>query len=67
MTIRELKRILNAITLPESQDLEVKVWLPGSTISLSAMGASGMMRRGRVLLIEGNIDDGSALMEGAQP
>lgn len=48
-------------------DLEVKVWLPGSTISLSsafvqtASKLPTMRSEGKVVLIEGNIDAGSAL------
>jgi len=40
------------------QDKPVKVWLPGSTISLSAV--FDMDRKG-IVAIEGNVDEGSAL------
>lgn len=61
MTLKQLRAIV-AKYPPEFDDAEIKVWLPGSTIRLDAM-AGGFMQRGTVLLLEGNIDPGSALME----
>ena len=64
MTLGELKRLVSMYTSPESDNLEVKVWLPGSTIRLSPMSSiSGLLRRGDTLLIEGNVDPGSMLGE----
>jgi hypothetical protein len=52
ITVKELREALAA--LPDSH--EVKVWLPGSYISLERP----FLNKDRVL-IEGNLDDGSAL------
>jgi hypothetical protein len=60
MTLGELRQLL-ATEPPVSDNLEVKVWLPGSTLSLSHNGS--MILRGDVLMIEGNIDPGSLLHE----
>lgn len=38
----------------------VRVWLPGSTIALTI---SGVIERGGEVLIEGNVDPGSALSQ----
>lgn len=54
MTVKELIGQLQKLP----QDKPVKVWLPGSTISLSSAFDSD--RKGLVL-IEGNVDEGSAL------
>ncbi len=61
MNLRELRAIVDRFPPSAGYDeVEIKVWLPGSTISLSAM-AGGFMHRGTQLLLEGNVDDGSAL------
>jgi hypothetical protein len=57
MTLKELRQLLATEPL-ENDNLEIKVWLPGSTISLR--GAT-MIHRGKTLMIEGNVDPGSAL------
>jgi hypothetical protein len=55
-TVRELRSSL--MQVPEAEaDSEVKVWLPGSRITLSA----ALMRVQGQWLIEGNVDAGSAL------
>lgn len=61
MTLKQLREIVAKFG-PEYDAAEIKVWLPGSTIRLNAM-AGGFMQRGTVLLLEGNVDPGSALME----
>jgi hypothetical protein len=59
MTLKELREHLAKV--PAGLDgLEIKVWLPGSTISLSPMSVE---RKGFLLLLEGNVDPGSALGE----
>jgi hypothetical protein len=59
MTLGELKALVNAE--PTSNDrLEVKAWLPGSYISLVGANKT-LIRKGGWLLIEGNLDEGSAL------
>lgn len=58
MTRRELQALL-ATEPKETLDLEVKIWLPGSKISLTKTPT--MMRNGNLLMIEGNVDPGSAL------
>lgn len=63
MTLSEL-RVMLAHEPASSDHLEVKVWLPGSTISLTpgpGLREGSMIRRGQTLLIEGNVDEGSAL------
>lgn len=77
MTLGELRRLV--ATMPLAEDAtEVKVWLPGSRISLrpqrdfilydpahvgatGSPGATPFAAQGRVLMIEGGLDDGSAL------
>lgn len=59
MTLNELKTLLDSEP-PENGGREVKVWLPGSRISLGTP-AGTMIRQGDVLMIEGNVDAGSAL------
>jgi hypothetical protein len=67
MRLRELKR---AIALVETKELpvrlsrllrEVKVWLPGTTISLSGEFVVAERDGKPCLLIEGTIDPGSTL------
>lgn len=76
LTLKQLRALVEAQPRA-NDDLEVKVWLPGSTISLEfgggkMMGMVGARRPhqfrdsnkigpGDVLLIEGNLDEGSAL------
>lgn len=60
-TVRELLKALRDMP----GDEEVKVWLPGSTISLEP---TAFQHKGKPVYIEGNVDVGSALMrffEGA--
>ncbi len=62
MTLGELKELV-AKEPRENDGLSVEVWLPGSTIRLSA---TGFIKRSRgpyhgKLLIEGNVNPGSAL------
>lgn len=60
MTLGELRAIVGRFE--QAHDgTEVKVWLPGSRISLNEMGNLGLMPKDGVLLIEGNVDEGSAL------
>lgn len=78
MTLGELRRLV--ATMPLAEDAtEVKVWLPGSRISLRPQrdfilydpgragatgytpGAASFAAQGRVLMIEGGLDDGSVL------
>lgn len=59
MTLGELRALVASEPI-ENDNREVKIWLPGSTISLILNGT--MIARGpSVLMIEGNIDSGSAL------
>lgn len=61
MTLREMKDMLAKV--PEAQlDDELKVWLPGSTISLVAR--QHLIYRNEGWCVEGNIDEGSALLHG---
>lgn len=65
MTLRELRKRVNA-TPTAFDDVEVKVWLPGSFISLNNMSEGDGIRMYRpkyVLMLEGNIDPGSALSD----
>jgi hypothetical protein len=57
VTARELIAML-AAEPAENLDREIKVWLPGSRINLDG---KGFIRLGNVLLIEGNVEEGSAL------
>lgn len=64
MTLGQLRAMVAAE--PESNDkLPVKIWLPGSTISIGDAPLGGIsinfIRRGSELLIEGNVDPGSVL------
>jgi len=61
MTLRELRKLVEA-TPSKHDDVEVKVWLPGSTIRLNAMGKGLRLYEGN-LIMEGNVDPGSALMD----
>lgn len=58
MTINDLIAKLQA-ELPHNGNLEIKVWLPGSRISLTGKGT--LIRQEDILFIEGNLDPGSAL------
>jgi hypothetical protein len=57
VTVKELKLLL----AKEPDDMHVAVWLPGSRIDLA--GASFTDHKVRELLIEGNVRDGSVLLE----
>lgn len=62
MTLRELLDVAASQQPDENLDLEIKVWLPGSHISLSGKFFRGLNRDGTAILrIEGNLDAGSAL------
>jgi hypothetical protein len=57
MTVKELREHLAKV--PHQYDnTEIKVWLPGSTIRLAPMKVEPYHGN---ILIEGNIDPGSAL------
>lgn len=58
MKVQELRAALSELT-PDADHLDIKVWLPGSTISLG--GKFMAATKPNTLLIEGNIDPGSAL------
>lgn len=58
MTLRELRKLLDTITRDDYLDREVKVWLPGSRISLVP---KNLFPCGEHMLLEGNIDAGSVL------
>lgn len=64
MTLKELREYLARVPAT-FDDLEVKVWLPGSTISVDEMMAIGSCKntdgKRSLLLLEGNVDPGSAL------
>lgn len=66
MKLRDL-RTLVASAMEADDDMEVKVWLPGSRVSLRGMqwirGTSRVQSTSApyCLMIEGNIDRGSAL------
>jgi len=57
MTLQQLREHLAHVPT-KYDDLEVKVWLPGTTIRLTPMKVEPY--HGNILL-EGNIDPGSAL------
>jgi hypothetical protein len=57
MTLGELRQHLAKIS-HEHDDLEVEVWLPGSTIRLSPMMTEPYNGH---ILIEGNVNPGSVL------
>lgn len=59
MTLGELRKMV-AAQPPVFDHFEVKVWLPGSRITLNASFLSDP-NDGAVLMIEGNVDHGSAL------
>jgi hypothetical protein len=60
MTLGELRKLV--ARLPHDKDnLEVKVWLPGSYITLSGSFLQDTRTTKRLILIEGNLDPGSAL------
>lgn len=59
MTLKELRAMV-AAQPPIFDHCEIKVWLPGSRISLNASFLSDY-RDPMVMLIEGNVDHGSAL------
>lgn len=63
MTLKDLREIVDRT--PTAYDPHhVKVWLPGSHISLGPMGPGMLVREINgvtTLLIEGNVDPGSAL------
>lgn len=56
MKIRELKKALAELG-PGADEMEIKVWLPGSRITLNGP----IMAAPKYLMIEGNVDEGSAL------
>jgi hypothetical protein len=60
MTLQELHKMLASEPMANA-NLEMKVWLPGSSISLHSNGT--LIRRGNVLMIEGSVDDGSVLAD----
>ena len=63
MTLGQLRKLL-ATEPPENDHLEVKVWLPGSTIRLGGLQDGGtLVRRDATLLIEGDIADNEVLNE----
>lgn len=63
MTLAELRKLV--ASRPMLDDcMEVKVWLPGSTISLEfnqGLFIGRPTKDGGMLLIEGNVDRGSVL------
>jgi len=60
MTLKQLRMLIENV--PSAYDeREVKVWLPGSTISLEFNGGKPLLVKDR-WLIEGNVDEGSALI-----
>jgi hypothetical protein len=61
MTIKELYDLV-ASEMPDNAGKEVKIWLPGSRITLNH-GPGTMIAQGNVLMIEGNLEPGSALMK----
>ncbi len=64
MRIKELKAALAALDRGHDE-MEIEVWLPGSTIRLgydpAGKGIATFLRRNGKLMIEGNINPGSAL------
>lgn len=56
-TVKQLKAALANLP-PGLDEAEVKIWLPGSHISLSPFV---LVRSDKRVLIEGNVDPGSAL------
>jgi len=65
MTLKELREYLAKVPAV-FDDLEAKVWLPGSTISIEPMAIGSCRNKNgkrSLLLLEGNVDPGSALGE----
>jgi len=62
MKARELKAALEKLP-PSDLARDVEVWLPGSTIRLSHNGGRPLIWRDGKLVIEGNVNPGSALSE----
>lgn len=64
-TVRQLRDALRALP-STADDLEVRVWLPGSLITLYAPngGPPAMLVTSDVVRIEGNIVPGSVLDHG---
>ena len=64
MRVKELKAALNVLG-PGFDEMDVEVWMPGSTIRLgydpAGNGIATFLRRGGKLMIEGNVNPGSAL------
>lgn len=65
ITLKQLREMVAA--QPAANDhLEVKIWLPGSTLSLEfnsgRMLEGKAIRKPEAIMIEGNLDEGSALM-----
>lgn len=66
MTLHDLARLVNdeVDKHPNWMDRKVKIWLPGSRVSLGVAKAFLIDPKDGVgLMIEGNIDPGSALGE----
>lgn len=61
-TVAELRAALNALDA-KFDDATIKAWLPGSTISLGR--EAFFHERHQAVLVEGNVDPGSALEEVA--
>jgi hypothetical protein len=60
--LSELTRMLVRVNAEHRRhDPEVEIWLPGSTIRLT-FNPNGMLARDGKLLIEGNVNPGSALL-----
>lgn len=62
MKLKELRELLASEPL-ENQDLEIEVWLPGSSIRLENSGNGTLIKKGNKLMIEGNLNPGSALYQ----
>jgi hypothetical protein len=57
MKVKQLADLLAASIALGEGDREIKVWLPGSTVRLCGVP----FRRGEIVVLEGNVDPGSAL------
>jgi hypothetical protein len=55
-----VQQLLDALADEPDKSRPVRIWLPGSTIALT-IGSGTLIRRGDTILIEGNVDPGSAL------
>lgn len=66
MTLGELRKTLDQIGIGHNHR-EIKVWLPGSRILLSGNLFNFSAANGEALLIEGNVEEGSALEILARP